>query len=187
MPQTSCDRCKLPELQCICGEIEPVPCGIEVLILRHHLEAERTSNTGRLIPWAIASASIQTYAAPGDAIDLTTWLHPEATLLYPTQGAHSHRPTQLVVLDGTWSQARRMYQRNPALHSLPKLSLAAPAAPLPRMRLGRTPEQMSTAESVIAALRALGEPSAADHLERTLREVVRRFSLPQRKGPRRQK
>ncbi len=66
---------------------------------------------------------------------------------------------------------------------MPTLSLPPPIAALPRMREGKSPEQMSTAESAIAALRALGEDSAAAHLEVLLRELIRRFALPKRKGP----
>jgi DTW domain-containing protein YfiP len=51
------------------------------------------------------------------------------------------------------------------------------------MREGKSPEQMSTAESAIAALRVLGEDAAANHLESLLHELVRRFALPRRKGP----
>ena len=75
-----------------------------------------------------------------------------------------------------------MAQRIPELRGLPTLALPVPEKPLPRLRRASKAEQMSTAESVVAALRVLKQDAAAAHLEFLLCEMVRRFSLPQRRG-----
>jgi hypothetical protein len=64
-------------------------------------------------------------------------------------------PITLIVLDGTWWQARKLLRRNPALARLPQLRLA-PAAPS-RYRIRREPHEhcVATIEALALALRAL--------------------------------
>jgi DTW domain-containing protein YfiP len=159
---------------------------MEVVILRHILERERNSNTGRLAARALEGASLVEYASPDHPWDPAALLRGDTWLLYPRPGSElpERLPDRLLVLDASWSQARRMAQRIPELQGLPTLALPPPALALPRLRNAGRPEQMSTAESVVAGLRALGQSAPADHLEGLLRELVRRFSLPQRRGPR---
>ncbi len=152
-------------------------------MVRHALERRRNSNTGRLVGAALKGATIVDYATAATPIDTGFLASPQTALLYPRPGKALKAPKRLILLDASWSQARRMAQRIPELSSMPTLPLPAPAAPLPRMREGKRPEHMSTAESAIAALRVLGEDAAAEHLERLLRELVRRFALPMRRGP----
>lgn len=155
------------------------------MILRHTLESKRNSNTGRLVARAIEGCSITEYGNPGASLDTGALDQEDTWLLYPNGSSRTPKrpPKRLVVLDGSWGQARRMAQRIPSLWRMPTLALPPPMEPLPRLRTGAKLEQMSTAESVIAALRHLGHSAPADHLEGLLRELVRRFSLPQRRGP----
>jgi DTW domain-containing protein YfiP len=87
---------------------------------------------------------------------------PDTALLFPSAGAGDLRalppeehPRGLVVLDGTWSQARALYRENPWLHALPHLALS-PDAPS-RYRIRRAPRRdyVSTIEATVAALRIL--------------------------------
>ncbi len=131
---------------------------------------------------ALSSASVIDYATTATPTDTSVLAGPQTALLYPRPSAPSAvPPTRLILLDASWSQARRMAQRIPELTSMRSLALPQPASALPRMREGHQPEQMSTAESAVFALRHLGETAAADHLETLLRELVRRFALPMRK------
>ena len=169
----------------MCELIRAAPCALEMVVLRHHLETHRASNTGRIVARSLAGAKLASYAAPDHALNRGLFDGPNTWILYPSPNARvpDVAPERLVVLDATWPQARKMYQRIPELRRLPALALPPPNQALPRMRKTQRPEQMSTAEACIAALRVLGDSSAADHLESTLREAVRRFALPKRKGP----
>lgn len=180
-----CPECRLPQQNCLCERIVAASCPIEVLVLRHTLERKRNSNTGRLVAGALAGARLMEYASPSEPWDPAALSEDSTWLLYPGPGAQRPvgLPRRLVVLDGSWSQARRMAHRIPELLHMPRLALPPPANPLPRLRTGQLSEQMSTAESVVAALRSLEQHAPAEHLEKLLRELVRRFSLPQRRGP----
>ncbi len=184
MAYPRCSACRLPEHLCLCAQITRAACDVEVVVLRHSLEAKRNSNTGRLVASALQGAELWEYASPDVPIDLNELVVPNTWLLYPHSNA-SHPatlPKRLIVLDGSWSQARRMAHRIPQLRNLPCLALPPPAKALPRLRKGQSDEQMSTAESVVAALRGLHQEAAACHLEHLLEELVYRFGVTRRKG-----
>lgn len=138
-----------------------------VVIVRHHLERWRSSNTGRLANLALANSVIVDHGGlPGPAV--LPPLH-GAWLLYPEGEPVTLRPEppprELVVLDATWAQARRMYRKLAALRGLPTLRL--PDAPMPsaRLRAAPAPGRVSTIEAIARALRLLEGEAAAAALE----------------------
>ncbi len=172
-----CPRCLFPARTCVCAAIPSVPTRTRILILRHYTEATRASNTGRLAHLALPNSIIVEHGVRDtpDAIpDLTT---STAYLLFPggppRTAAPAPPPDQLVVLDGTWAQARRMYQKIDALRGLPMLRL--PNAPMPtaRLRASPGPGQVSTIEAIARALRLLEGEAAAEPLERLFDLAVR--------------
>lgn len=133
----------------------------------------------------LEGARVLNYADREAEFDVAALSGPDTWILYPQAGAKPSStapPKRIIALDATWPQARKMLRKIPALRGLPRLALPCPETSLPRMRRTSSPEQMSTAESVVVALRSLGQTSAADHLEAQLREVVRRFTLPMRRN-----
>ena len=157
-----CPNCYLQAELCLCSEITPIACGVEIIVLRHVLERNRNSNTGRLVGAALANAQVLDYAVPSAPLDLDLLAGPATALLYPRPSPKPDTaPERIILLDASWSQARRMAQRIPQLRGMPSLALPAPTQVIPRMREGQSPEQMSTGESAIVALRLLGEDSAA--------------------------
>lgn len=150
-----------------------------VVIVRHFLERHRSSNTGRLAALALADCEIVEHGGPR-AVDGPTrlpaldgaWLvFPEGK---PTTVRPEPPPRQLVVLDATWSQARRMYRKIDALRGLPTLHL--PVAPMPATRLREAPGpgRVSTIEAIARALRLVEGDEVAEPLERLFTVAVER-------------
>jgi DTW domain-containing protein YfiP len=83
-------------------------------------------------------------------------------------------PRQLVVLDATWSQARRMYRKLAALRGLPILRLPALGLPAGRMRESPAPDRVSTIEAIAHALRMIEGDAAAAPLEALFQLAVQR-------------
>lgn len=82
----------------------------------------------------------------------------------------------LLVLDGTWSQAKTLWWRNAWLLKLPRIVLN-PREPSMYGRLRKEPRRawVSTLEAVADVLPALGEPEQArDSLRRLLRTLLQR-------------
>src|SRR5690606_12564184 len=73
----------------------------------------------------------------------------------PMMAAPAPPPRQLIVLDATWSQARRMYRKLDALRGLPILRLPELPMPSGRLRESPGPGRVSTIEAIARALRLL--------------------------------
>eukprot|EP00249_Psilotum_nudum_P001248 c13620_g1_i1 orf=108-1130(+) len=73
-----------------------------------------------------------------------------------TQTENQKYLSHLIVLDGTWAKAKRMYFENPWLQSLPhyKLPLASPSL-YEGVRRQPKPECLSTLESIVYALKVI--------------------------------
>ncbi|KAL0443384.1 UNVERIFIED_CONTAM: hypothetical protein Slati_2061100 [Sesamum latifolium] len=90
---------------------------------------------------------------------------PGSVLLFPSEGsvdveAVNFEVKNLIVLDGTWAKAKRMYNENPWLRFLPhirldvdKLSLYSEVRHQPRAGY------LSTIESIVYAMKSIGEDS----------------------------
>ncbi|MRR14863.1 MAG: DTW domain-containing protein [Deltaproteobacteria bacterium] len=174
-----CPRCGLRREICICAILPTVPTRTEFVILRHIAESRRPSNTGRFVLLALPNSRMIACGG-GDRIGLSLpddeWLRaPGTCLLWPDgPGSKLIRPERIVVLDATWRQARRLFARTPALSTLPRLVLPAPAHARDRLREQHRPDGMSTLEAVAAAVAEIEGAKAAEPLERLYDEVVRR-------------
>jgi DTW domain-containing protein YfiP len=147
-----------------------------VVILQHPRESDVPINTARLCELQLARAerhvAVRLDEVPAFRARLNDPAAP-AILLYPGESARSlaesppEGPVTLVVLDGTWWQAKKLFQQNPELASLPRYGLS-PSAPS-RYRIRREPAEhcISTIEAIGEAL-ALLEPNGFDR-ERLLK------------------
>jgi DTW domain-containing protein len=127
-------------------------------------------NTARLAELQLEQAEVHVGIRLGEVPGLRARLADEAAppiLLYPGEGAtdlaeaRPAGPVTLVVLDGTWWQAKKLFQHNPELARLPRYSLS-PSAPS-RYRIRREPALhcISTIEAIGEALSLL-EPAGFD-------------------------
>ncbi|MCO4748398.1 MAG: DTW domain-containing protein [Proteobacteria bacterium] len=167
-PRPTCFTCRRPQPVCVCSLIVPVANRTPITILQHPGERGHAFNSVRLAKLGLTDASVH-LAWP----DANGQMHKEVprtermALLYPREDAVdladipvSERPDHLVVLDGTWQQARRLYRDNPWLQELRHVALS-PAKPSQyRIRKEPAPHCLSTIESIAAALRIL-EPETS--------------------------
>jgi DTW domain-containing protein YfiP len=140
------------------------------VILQHPRESDVPINTARLVELQLERAerhvAIKLDEVPAFQARLRDPAAP-AILLYPGEGARDLAqdpppgPVTLVVLDGTWWQAKKLFQQNPQLAALPRYSLS-PSAPS-RYRIRREPALhcVSTIEAIGEALTLL-EPNGFD-------------------------
>ena len=86
----------------------------------------------------------------------------------------------IVLLDGTWSQAKTLWWRNPWLLKLHRIVLDPPRpARLGRLRREPRRQALSTIEAAALALRYLGDgPEAADELTTALERMIEAVRRP---------
>jgi hypothetical protein len=104
--------------------------------------------------------------------------HP-AILLYPGDGARdlsevpTTRPVTLVVIDGTWHQARSLLRKNPALSRLPRYAFRPERPSEYRIRREPRADYVSTIEALISALGTLeGNPERFEAMLAPFRAMV---------------
>ena len=157
-PRPRCLRCWRPARLCYCRDLVPVATETRVVFLQHPRERAAAMGTARLAHLALANSELHVGAHP----DVHQRVHdlagdPTAALLYPDGDcpAPAWKPRTLVVIDGTWTTARKMLARTPALARLPRLRLAPSAPSAYRIRREPAPHCLSTVEAVAAALTEL--------------------------------
>lgn len=175
-----CLACFRPLADCHCSTIPLIDNQVEVLILQHRRERFHPFNTARLAHQGLRNSTLLVDHVPQLAARLE--LRPGAGLLFPSRDARllsslapHERPAQLVVVDGTWHQAKTLVRDIPALATIPRFRLE-PAAPSDyRIRREPNAQALSTVEAVVAALRDLEpETRGCDELLAAFRLMVDR-------------
>lgn len=196
-----CPRCRKPLEMCICDALTEHRAKVFVLVLRHPQEKDRVLGTAGMIELQLPQSRIVTglswrnlAAALGKPAEPREW-----GVLY--QGPKTDRPARgaaplvavdrkgkplddqpgglaglkgLIVLDGTWSQAKTLWWRNPWLLKCRRLVLM-PERPSAYGKLRREPrrDSLSTLESAALALSVLeGDAGLYDRLTAPLRKLT---------------
>jgi DTW domain-containing protein YfiP len=157
-----------------------------LLLLIHHFEARKPSNTGLLAAECLPNHRVmlrgrEVDAASDERLELGDGTRP--LLLYPATDAiplddvaaldpADDRPVTLIVPDGNWRQAGKMRQRVPGLRDVPCVVLPPePGAPTTyRLRSEPHPQGMATMEAIARALGIL-EGTDGPRVRAALEEV----------------
>lgn len=155
-----CPRCWVRQPGCVCAVVPTLRTRTRLVVIRHSKEQWKTTNTARLAALALPDLEIVEYGAPGKPFDIESLKLETPWILFPdaSPAPRADRPATLVVLDGTWAQARQMAHRNPALARMPRLSLPPPAVNPTRLRVPPHADGMATIEALGHALTALEGP-----------------------------
>ncbi|MBI5495418.1 MAG: DTW domain-containing protein [Deltaproteobacteria bacterium] len=166
-----CLRCRRAASACVCSVIPPLRTRSRLLFLQHPREARNPIGTARMAHLALQGSLLRAdveFAADPVVREFLAQPGRRTVVLYPGRDARDARELSaveedlnIVILDGTWWQARKLWRMNPALHALPAYRLD-PAEP-GRYRIRREPAAhcLSTIEAV-AALLAVVERDGQD-------------------------
>lgn len=199
----SCRSCGKPPGVCICDRVEKVPTHLRVVILQHPQEDDALLGTAKLVEATLPKAEVRVglswasldHAIGGRNADRERWaVLAVAKLPVPVPEEARNEPVVvidrkgrlrdlkrhglegIIVLDGTWSQAKTLWWRNAWLLKLPRVVLR-PREPSIYGRLRKEPrkEWVSTLEAIGDVLPALGEPETVrSNLRRLLRTLLQR-------------
>ncbi|MEO1368775.1 MAG: tRNA-uridine aminocarboxypropyltransferase [Acidobacteriota bacterium] len=171
----------------VSDRIVPLATKRRVVILQHPREKDEVLGTAQILTASLPKAEIKvglSWRNFAQAIGTKGEKPGRWAVLFHDRDATATRITSpkgaavqasdlrgLIVLDGTWSQAKSLWWRNPWLLRLNRLSLH-PQEPSIYGKLRREPSRrhVSTLESVAAALTLCGENA---EIEPTLRRVFR--------------
>ena len=176
-----CDGCRLVATHCICAQRPTLDVNAGVCLIMGDIEALKPSNTGWLVADVVsdtfAFAWSRTAVAPGLLAVLADpqW---QPFLVFPGEFSEPGRVVSEVVLeeslprkrplfvllDGTWSEARKMFRKSPYLDALPVLSLNPGQVSNYRLRRSSRDDHFCTSEVAALCLALAGETRAAETL-----------------------
>lgn len=174
-----CARCQLKQTHCLCSHRREVHSALEFVLIMHRDELFKPTNTGRLIADTFPQ---QTHAFCWDRLQPDPALllllqdsRRHCLLIFPaTTGssrdvvhqvsAQSDKLLTLIILDGTWKQARRMFNLSPWLAAITALHLQPQQLARYSSRVAAHDHYLSTAESVALALASAEEQQNSDLL-----------------------
>ncbi len=157
-------RCNRPQRVCYCAHLVSLPTQTRVVILQHPRERDMPIGTAHMATLCLPNSELHVGIDWSNSAQLQRAISdPErpAVLLYPGEGATDLRqnppsgPCTLVVLDGTWWQARKLLRSNPVLEALPRVAFTP--SKLSEYRIRREPQDdyVSTLEALVEVLPAL--------------------------------
>jgi len=174
MGRSFCYQCHKAASQCICHLISIVENKTPIVILQHFRERFHPIGTARFAVLGLANCELHVAHSglPGNstsAIKKGGWkdrtLNTELSLpegcavLFPSSRAEpltkESPPSSLLVLDATWSHARRLYYENPWIEQMRHVSLAPKDASRYLIRKEPARHCVSTLEAIILALKIL--------------------------------
>ena len=183
-----CEDCRLLPSHCLCALRPTVTTRAAFCLLMADIEPLKPTNTG----WLIADTVPDTYAfgwsrTQTDPALLALLQDPrwQGHVVFPGQYAAPERVVRAVatghasetrasapgqrplfiLLDGTWSEARKMFSRSPYLNHLPVLSLEPSASSRYRLRRARCSDHFCTSEVAAQCLSLAGDEPAAQTLD----------------------
>ena len=181
--QAECPRCGKALSLCVCDGVAAIDNKIALLILQHPQEQDKTLGTARLTALHLKNATLKiglSWAslakALGRPVDPQRWailylgsaraaaLAPDAEIVAVNHKSEAEDSQQtilrslegVVLLDGSWSQAKALWWRNPWMLKCRRL-LLNPSAPSRYGKLRREPRSdgLSTIESAAMLLSRL--------------------------------
>ena len=199
-----CPRCLKPQPLCICDTVEPIESRVALLILQHPQEQDRALGTARLTAQHFRNATLKIglswpslTKALGRPADPQRWavlylgsaraaqLAPGRDVVVldrkgaalPDQEAALAEIDGVVVLDGTWSQAKTLWWRNAWMLKCRRIVLG-PSRPSRYGKVRREPRQDALATIEAAALllsRIEKRPEIALTLNKSFEHMLERY------------
>ncbi|HMD67975.1 MAG TPA: tRNA-uridine aminocarboxypropyltransferase [Chitinivibrionales bacterium] len=194
--KNACPVCLRPRSRCICGKTVSSGTLAKILILQHPQEQYKLLNSAMLAHRALARSVLRVGLswrnlshALGEEANADAW----AVLLLkgikePSRKLEMFSPKNLllaistrfkgiIVIDGSWKQAKAMWWRNPWLLRLNRITLN-PDHPSLRGQTKR--HGLATVEAIAMALDCLGENTAVgESLRKQYEELIIRPNLNQ--------
>lgn len=184
----TCEHCGVPVINCICNKVSKINTKAQIWILSSQKEVVRPTNTARLIKLVNEGSTEilkwERRVPPKKLVELIEGEEFEIYLLFPSDKENKHREKAFektdkevvfIIIDGTWQEARKIFNRSPYLNKLPLLTLNVEKESQFKLRR-RIPEGgICTIEAAMKVLELNGEASAAITLEKTFELFQRNY------------
>ncbi|TAA48060.1 tRNA-uridine aminocarboxypropyltransferase [Corallincola spongiicola] len=168
-----CLVCHYPRKTCVCAWVSRTQNKTQVYVLQHPSEVNKAKGTVRLLQLALSNIKVVVGESESDFTSLRDEIVKQAAqgtsvaVLFPTDSSISvehwgatvalRQPQAIIVLDGTWRKALKLYHHNPWLAQFRSLVLSTASESQYTIRKAPKQEQLSTLEAVACTLEHLEE------------------------------
>ncbi len=137
MPRKLCNRCQRPLKVCLCAHLVKLQAPFKVLILQHPSEQKQALATVPLLQLCLSPLQVlvaETFS-DSEVVQALVRNKQNCRVLFPSENSQAWELGEcvaepnleaietLIVLDGTWRKAKKMWHLNPWLHDFPCISL----------------------------------------------------------------
>ncbi len=185
MPRKLCNRCLRPQNVCLCKHLVSLQAPCKVLILQHPSEQKQPLATVPLLQLCLSPIEVLVGEDFSNHAVVKELLKQPANVrvLFPADNAAAWRVGQkrdlndpvetLIVLDGTWRKAKKMWFVNEWLQALPAVSLVDAPASQYQIRSSTISGGVSTLEAVALSCNYLVGTSGFDALYEPFNAMIK--------------
>ncbi|MDA9557047.1 DTW domain-containing protein [Vibrio sp.] len=155
-----CTQCGKARKACICCWIEELDNHVELVVLQHSSEQKQPLGTARILSLSLSRCDILVGENFTHDSSLNDWLNNESYqyyILYPSETAYTFEHVKnnvqkgqnirIILLDGTWKKAYKIWQLSTNLHDIPCVSLPTNLKGAYTIRKAPTDNALSTVEA----------------------------------------
>jgi len=150
---------------------------MQIILLTHSREVSKKTNTGQLVQQLIPHTQTIIWQRTQPDKKLLQLINTGKTaLVYPSDeevnSAVNYDFENYILIDGTWQEARKIYNRSPYLQNLTRLSLTNHSQSKYTLRRNQLEDGLCTAECAIELLLAKGKNELANELQSSFSRFI---------------
>lgn len=146
---------------------------MHIWLLTHSEELKKANGTGKLVKATLQdNCSVIVWQRTITPLEIAQLPVENTRLIYTATssdeqlsplGTEDNKIQHIIILDGTWQQARKMYNQSPYLKRFTKYEITGQRSEFTRRR-NQLEHGLCTAETAVHLLRTLGQPQQAEQL-----------------------
>ncbi|NRA71190.1 MAG: DTW domain-containing protein [Gammaproteobacteria bacterium] len=161
-----CPQCLRPPVACLCHTVTPIDNRTEIVILQHPSEVKHAKGTAKIAELSLRRCQVIVGENFNQNVEFQALFNEpsrQVMLLYPQDNAISPEDVNtqvlnnltIIVLDGSWKKAYKMYCLNPVLQQLPCIGIDVTNQSNYRIRKSSRSDSLSTVEACFELLTQL--------------------------------
>ena len=175
-----CPDCNYILARCLCSSLEKIYNQTKIIILQHPSETDHALNTARLMLNSFQNIALFIGEDFSDHQELNTIIENNQNsiaLIFPSEKdtiltTEDKSITHLLLIDGTWKKARKIFMLSKNLHSLKAFSLMPTKKGQYTIRSSNFENGLSTVEATIHSLKIIEAELETNSLEVTFLKMI---------------
>lgn len=179
-----CPNCEFLKSRCLCDTIKLIDNKTKIVILQHKTETKHALNTARILLKSLHNVALfigEDFTHNEELNQILENPQNKCALIFPGEDAitldgatidATKGVTHLIMIDGTWRKARKIYYLSKNLHSLLCLRLVPQNKSQYRIRKSPSDEGLSTLEATVESLKYFEPQLETKSLELSFKKMI---------------